>query len=81
MKDMNVPKLTSADLPLFNGIMLDLFPGVEVAAVDYTVVKMAYLLFSVMATNAFTCILHYLIITLVWERFFPLIKGGLKALY
>ncbi|XP_025080372.1 dynein heavy chain 2, axonemal-like isoform X3 [Pomacea canaliculata] len=41
MKDMNVPKLTSADLPLFNGIMLDLFPGVEVAAVDYTVLGKA----------------------------------------
>ncbi|XP_076454460.1 dynein axonemal heavy chain 2-like [Babylonia areolata] len=36
MKDMNVPKLTSADLPLFNGIMSDLFPGIETSTVDYS---------------------------------------------
>lgn len=30
---MNVPKLTKADLPIFNGIMNDLFPGVETASI------------------------------------------------
>ncbi|XP_053319883.1 dynein axonemal heavy chain 2 [Spea bombifrons] len=35
MKDMNVAKLTSADLPLFNGIMQDLFPGIEAPSVHY----------------------------------------------
>ena len=39
MKDMNIPKLTSADLPLFNGIIADLFPGVETSNVDYTKVS------------------------------------------
>ncbi|KAK7469836.1 hypothetical protein BaRGS_00036165, partial [Batillaria attramentaria] len=35
MKDMNIPKLTSADTPLFNGIMSDLFPGIETPSVEY----------------------------------------------
>ena len=40
MKDMNVAKLTSVDLPLFNGIMSDLFPGVEAPLFDYSKVCM-----------------------------------------
>ncbi|XP_052771287.1 dynein axonemal heavy chain 2-like isoform X2 [Mya arenaria] len=41
MKDMNVAKLTSVDLPLFNGVMSDLFPGVETPAIDYSKLKNA----------------------------------------
>ena len=41
MKDMNIAKLTSVDLPLFNGIMSDLFPGVETPVIDYGKVSKA----------------------------------------
>jgi dynein heavy chain len=34
MKDMNVAKLTADDLPLFNGIISDLFPGTEIPVID-----------------------------------------------
>lgn len=36
MKDMNVAKMTEADLPLFNGIVSDLFPDIETPVIDYS---------------------------------------------
>lgn len=36
MKDMNIAKLTSDDLPLFLAITQDLFPNVVVPAIEYT---------------------------------------------
>ncbi|XP_021360073.1 dynein heavy chain 2, axonemal-like isoform X4 [Mizuhopecten yessoensis] len=41
MKDMNVAKMTAVDLPLFNGIMSDLFPGIETPTIDYSKMKNA----------------------------------------
>lgn len=35
IKDMNTAKLTATDLPLFDGIIQDLFPGVETPVTDY----------------------------------------------
>ncbi|XP_026578292.1 dynein heavy chain 2, axonemal [Pseudonaja textilis] len=35
MKDMNIAKLTSGDVPLFNAITQDLFPGIECPVIDY----------------------------------------------
>lgn len=35
MKDMNIAKLASTDVPLFNGIIQDLFPAVETPVIEY----------------------------------------------
>lgn len=43
MKDNNIPKLTAEDIPLFNAVLSDLFPGVESVAFDYTIMKAAIL--------------------------------------
>ncbi|XP_070711337.1 dynein axonemal heavy chain 2 [Pempheris klunzingeri] len=41
MKDMNIAKLASTDVPLFNAIIRDLFRGVEVPIIDYGKLKEA----------------------------------------
>ncbi|CAH2077130.1 unnamed protein product, partial [Iphiclides podalirius] len=41
MRDMNVARLTAKDVPLFAGIMQDIFPDVEVPTLDYEMLETA----------------------------------------
>ncbi|XP_041988681.1 dynein axonemal heavy chain 2 isoform X2 [Aricia agestis] len=41
MRDMNVARLTAKDVPLFDGIMQDIFPDVVIPTLDYEVLETA----------------------------------------
>jgi dynein heavy chain len=41
MRDSNVPKFLEQDIPLFGGILMDLFPGIKVPYVDYGKLQLA----------------------------------------
>ena len=36
MLDMNAPKMTAQDLPLFQNLVEDLFPGINIPKIDYS---------------------------------------------
>ena len=39
MRDSNIPKFLADDLPLFNALVNDLFPGIVIPPVDYGVLE------------------------------------------
>ena len=41
MRDNNIPKLTAGDVPLFNSILGDLFPAIEIPNLEYTEMREA----------------------------------------
>jgi dynein heavy chain len=41
IRDMNVPKFVSQDMPLFNALVSDLFPSTEVPTIDYGALQRA----------------------------------------
>ena len=51
MKDMNIAKLSAVDVPLFNGIVSDLFPGVESPVIDYTKVTFTVSVFQLVTVS------------------------------
>jgi dynein heavy chain len=36
MLDMNAPKMTAQDLPLFQNLVEDLFPNINIPKIDYS---------------------------------------------
>ena len=43
MLDMNAPKMTAYDGPLFRSLVEDLFPGVAIPQIDYSKVNVSSL--------------------------------------
>lgn len=48
IRDMQLPKLIAEDVPLFNALNSDFFPGIEVAAADYGDFQVRNLAFAVL---------------------------------
>lgn len=68
MRDMNIARLTADDLPLFNGIISDIFPGTLIPNVDY--LDMNFAITDFMEENNLQVSLHVMYMKQSFQRIF-----------